>query len=263
MISVQEFKKLRQANKKIAMVTCYDHWTAKVLGQTDVDCLLVGDSVAMVVHGFASTIHADIAMMELHTSAVARANITKPIVADLPFLAHRQGCKTLMHAVDRLMKAGAHAVKIEAAAGQEDVVKYVADSGVPVVGHLGLTPQYIHQMGGYKVQGKTTEGYQKIFNQALQLQDAGCTALVLECIPSNLAQDITTEVSIPTIGIGAGLNVDGQVLVLQDLLGFNFDFSPRFVRQFAQGENWLKDAVNGYTRAVTQQEFPTPQESFL
>lgn len=262
MISVQEFKKHKAENKKISMVTCYDHWTAKILKQTPVDCLLVGDSVAMVVHGHESTIHANTAMMVMHTQAVARAQTNKPIIADLPFLVHRKGIKHLMNSVDQLMKAGAHAVKIEAAIGQEKEVRYMADSGVPVIGHLGLTPQYIHQMGGYKVQGKTPDSYQKIYDHALRLQDAGCSALVLECVPFALAADITTGVTIPTIGIGAGSDVDGQVLVLQDLLGFNFDFNPRFVRQFAEGEKWMRTAVTDFSEAVVRVDFPNASERF-
>lgn len=245
------------------MVTCYDHWSARLLKNTDIDCLLVGDSVSMVVHGFDSTIHATAEMMALHTQAVARANTQKLIVTDLPFLAHRLGQMKLMSCVDQLMKAGAHALKIEAAPGQAEIVKYISDSGVPMIGHVGLTPQYVNQFGGYIVQGKDEVGYQKILQHSKELQEAGCHALVLECVPSALAEEITDSLDIPTIGIGAGLGVDGQVLVLQDLLGFNEDFQPRFVRHFAKGEKWFSEAIQSYTRSVDNKLFPSQEESFL
>ncbi len=263
MDSVLDFKKRKKQGQKITMVTCYDHWTAKVLGKTRVDSLLVGDSVAMVVHGFDSTIHAHVDMMATHTAAVARAGTKKLIITDLPFLAHRKGMKSLMKTVEKLMKSGAGALKIEMAPGQENAVRFVGESGVPVIGHLGLTPQYVHQLGGYKVQGKDSITSRKIFQQALELEQAGCHALVLECVPMELARQITEKLSIPTIGIGAGAFVDGQVLVLQDLLGFNGEFKPRFLRQFAQGENWMQKGVSDFTRSVQNLSFPNREESFL
>lgn len=262
MKTILELKQFKLKNKKISMVTCYDHWSAKVLSQTPVDCLLVGDSVSMVVHGFDSTVHATVKMMELHTQAVARAKTNKLIVSDLPFLAHRKGNKILMNAVDTLMKAGAHALKLETAPGQEKTVEYLTNSGIPVIGHVGLTPQYVHQFGGYKIQGKTDESFSQILKHAQQLEQAGAHAVVLECVPNKLAQQITQSLAIPTIGIGAGLDVDGQVLVLHDLLGFNQDFNPRFVRQFANGEQWMKEAVTNYSSSVESKSFPKIEESF-
>lgn len=263
MDNILDLKKRKERKQKIVMITCYDHWTAKILSKTPVDSLLVGDSVAMVIHGFDSTIHAHTDMMATHTAAVSRAETKKLIVTDLPFLAHRKGIKTLMKAVEKLMKSGAGALKIETAPGQEDSVRFISESGVPVVGHLGLTPQYIHQLGGYKVQGKDSVTSQKIFQQALELEQAGCHALVLECVPMKLAKKITEKLSIPTIGIGAGPFVDGQVLVLQDLLGFNEDFKPRFLRQFAQGENWMQKGIHDFTQSVRNLNFPSKKESFL
>lgn len=263
MFRIDDFKKKKKQGQKITMVTCYDNWTARILGKTGVDSLLVGDSVAMVVHGFDSTIHAHVEMMATHTAAVVRAQVKQFIMTDLPFLAHRKGTQFLMEAVEKLMKSGAHALKIEAAWGQEDVVRYISDSGVPVIGHLGLTPQYIYQLGGYKVQGKDSGTSQRIFQQALELEQSGCYALVLECVPRQLAQKITQKLSIPTIGIGAGDFVDGQVLVLQDLLGFNEDFSPRFLRRFAQGEKWMQNGIKGFTDSVQDLSFPSQAESFL
>lgn len=262
MKSILEFKKKKDEGSKIKMVTCYDHWSARLIANTDIDCLLVGDSLSMVVHGFESTVHANMIMMELHTAAVARAKSGKFLIADLPFLAHRQGKKTLMKNVDRLMKAGAQAIKIETTPGQEKLIHYLTDSGVPVIGHVGLTPQYIHQLGGYKVQGRSEATSQLIYDHALKLQKAGIHALVLECVPNSLASRLSFDLDIPTIGIGAGLDVDGQVLVLHDLLGFNTNFKPRFVRHFAEGETWLKEAIDKYTSAVDGQSFPRPEESF-
>jgi 3-methyl-2-oxobutanoate hydroxymethyltransferase len=262
MRSILELRSHKNSQKKISMVTCYDSWSAKILARTDVDCLLVGDSLAMVVHGFDSTIHATPEMMALHTSAVARANNQKLIVSDLPYLAHRKGRRYLMDVAETLMRAGASALKIEAAPGQEDMVHYLSQSGIPMIGHIGLTPQYVHQIGGYKVQGKSDLSKKLIQQQAHDLEAAGCHALVLECVPSALAASISQSVQIPTIGIGAGPSVDGQVLVLQDLLGFNTDFKPRFVRLFAQGEEWLQQAVQEFSSSVHAQSFPSPEESF-
>ena len=263
MKTVQEFKEYKQKKKLISMVTCYDHWSAKIVAKTDVDCLLVGDSVAMVVHGFSNTLQATTEMMALHTEAVFRAQTNKLIVTDLPFLAHRKGRSHMMNSVDKLMKAGASALKIETAPGQEKEVQYISESGVPVIGHLGLTPQYVHQFGGFKMQGKSQEDGQKILDHAKKLEQAGAHALVLECIPQALAQAITRSVQIPTIGIGAGLDVDGQVLVLHDLLGFNSNFKPRFVRFFAEGEKWMESAVDQFSQAVADKTFPNKEESFL
>ena len=263
MDSVLDFKRKKEQGEKITMVTCYDHWSAKILAKTEVDSLLVGDSVAMVVHGFDSTIHAHVNMMVSHTEAVARAGTGKLIITDLPFLAHRKGLKSMMKAVEKLMKAGACAIKIETASGQQDSVRFISESGVPVIGHLGLTPQYIHQLGGYKVQGRDTEASDRIFKQAIELEEAGCHALVLECVPVKLAKKITEKLSIPTIGIGAGAFVDGQVLVLQDLLGFNENFKPRFLREFARGSQWMRQGICDFTESVQDSSFPGKDESFL
>ncbi|MCJ8275456.1 MAG: 3-methyl-2-oxobutanoate hydroxymethyltransferase [Bdellovibrionales bacterium] len=262
MKTILQMQQFKDEQKKITMVTCYDYWSARILSQSDVDCLLVGDSVSMVVHGFDSTVHATVDMMATHTAAVARAKTDKLIIADLPFLSHRKGTNYLMENVDQLMKAGAGTVKIETAPGQEDMAGFIADSGVPVIGHVGLTPQFVHQFGGYKVQGKSEEAQDKILKQSLELQKRGCSALVLECVPTSLGKMITEELSIPTIGIGAGPYTNGQVLVLQDLLGFNSDFKPRFVRQFAQGQNWMDQAMKDFTSSVEDQSFPKPEESF-
>ncbi len=259
---VTDLQKHKHDGHKITWVTCYDFWSASVLKNTDIDALLVGDSLAMVMHGFDSTIHATVDMMATHTAAVARAQTEKLIIADLPFLAHRCGKKSLVQTADKLMKAGAHALKIETAPGQEKTVQWLSESGVPMIGHVGLTPQFVHQFGGYKVQGRDPATFEKILKQAIELEKAGCHAMVLECVPSDLAKQVTSNLKIPTIGIGAGADVDGQVLVLQDMLGFNSHFKPRFVREFAHGMDWMLGAVKDFTQSVKTVDFPKQGESF-
>ncbi|MEM7646725.1 MAG: 3-methyl-2-oxobutanoate hydroxymethyltransferase [Pseudomonadota bacterium] len=262
MNSIHQLKLKKEANKKISMVTCYDYWSSQILAETDIDCLLVGDSVAMVVHGYPTTVHATVDMIATHTQAVKRGNPSCPIVADLPFLAHRKGKKVLMSSVDTLMKAGADAIKIETFPGQESTVRYLTESGIPIVGHVGLTPQYVHQFGGYKVQGKTQEDFEQIKKHSIDLEKAGCHALVMECVPSVLAQEITGVLKIPTIGIGAGIHCDGQVLVLQDLLGLSKNFKPKFVRNFGQGESFLQKAIQDFDESVKSATFPSENETF-
>lgn len=244
------------------MVTCYDHWSAKIIAQTDIDCILVGDSVAMVMHGYASTLHATTEMMALHTSAVARGAPQKFLVVDMPFPTFRRAIPAAMECIDSLMKAGAQAIKLEGVDGHEDVVRAIVGSGVPVMGHLGLTPQSIHQLGGFKVQGREEKSIEALRTQAQKLQELGCFGIVLECVPAQLAQEISLTLDIPTIGIGAGSQTDGQVLVLQDLLGMSSSFKPKFVRNFMSGEDTLKQALKAYHRAVTEKTFPTEAESY-
>ncbi len=261
-LSVQEFAARKAACLPISMVTCYDHWSARLLAATDVDCLLVGDSVAMVMHGHDSTIHADLDMMALHTEAVSRGAGGKFIVTDMPFLAHRAGTPAAMAAVGRLVQAGAMAVKIEGAAGNLELIRHIVESGVPVMGHLGLTPQSHLVLGGHRVQGRDEQVAASILASAGQLASAGCFALVLECVPDTLAERVTQSVGIPTIGIGAGSGTDGQVLVLHDLLAVNETFHPRFVRQYGEGHRWVREAVDAFHRDVVSRRFPGPAETF-
>lgn len=248
--------------RKLSMLTCYDAWSARLLAQTDVDMLLVGDSVAMVVHGFDSTIPATTEMMALHTAAVRRGAPAKFLVADMPFLSFRRGIDAALLCVDALMKAGAQAVKLEGLRGHEDVVQAIVGSGVPVMGHLGLTPQSVHAFGGYRVQAREEAAAEALVADARRLQDLGCFAVVLECVPSQLAARVSEELRIPTIGIGAGPSCDGQVLVLQDMLGMNSAFRPKFVRAFTDGEKALKEAAQSYVTAVREGRFPNAQESY-
>ena len=256
MITICDFQKKKASGEKITMVTCYDYTSAAILNGTGVDCLLVGDSLAMTMHGFRDTLAATVEMMALHTAAVARGAKNKFIVGDLPFLSYRSGLNENMAAVRTLMQAGAHAVKLEGASGNAEFIAHLVHSGVPVMGHLGLTPQFIHQLGGYKVQGKTDDSARRILEEALALEKAGCFALVLECVPAAVAEKITRKLKIPTIGIGAGAAADGQVLVFQDLLGLNTEFRPKFVKQFLNGAELFGQAVEDYAQAVKKGEFP-------
>ncbi|MBX2994192.1 MAG: 3-methyl-2-oxobutanoate hydroxymethyltransferase [Bdellovibrionaceae bacterium] len=262
-MNVLEFQK-QKSKTKLSMVTCYDAWSAKLIAGTSVDSILVGDSLAMVMHGHSTTLPANVAMMELHTQAVARglAGSNKLLVADLPFISYRQDLKTSVRAAGRMMKAGAHAVKLEGAKGNLEMIAHLVDSGIPVMGHLGLTPQSIHQLGGFKVQGNNPAEFERIHHEAEQLEKAGCFSVVLECVPSALAAKITQDIKIPTIGIGAGPDTDGQVLVLQDMLGLNEGFKPKFLRTFMSGAELMKKALNDYDTEVKKATFPTAKESY-
>lgn len=261
-MNIFDFYKMKHERKKISVITCYDYTSARILSQTDVHCLLVGDSAAMTMHGFKDTLSANIEMMCWHTAAVQRGADNKFIVSDLPFLSYRTSITQSMHAVRDLMQAGANAIKLEGARGNKKLIRHLTDSGIPVMGHLGLTPQFIHALGGYKVQGKTQESATRLQEEALYLQEAGCFAIVLECVPTLVAQAITEMLSIPTIGIGAGNATDGQVLVFQDLLGLNLDFKPKFSKSFLNGYEQFKQSIDAYIQAVTSGEFPQHEHSY-
>lgn len=261
-MNILDFYKKKANYEKISMITCYDYTSAKILAQSDVDCLLVGDSAAMTMHGYKDTLSASLEMMCFHTAAVARGAQNKFIVSDMPFLTYRKSLSKNMSAAKALMQAGAHALKLEGAAGNLELIQHLTESGVPVMGHIGLTPQFVNILGGYKVQGRTEEGAEKLKQDALSLQNAGCFALVLECVPTQLAKEITEMLAIPTIGIGAGQYTDGQVLVFQDLLGLNIDFKPKFVKTFVNGFEQLKKGIDDYVAAVKTREFPTDEYSF-
>jgi len=262
MISVPDFQKMKRAGEKIVVATCYDYTSALILNGTDIDVLLVGDSLAMTMHGFPSTLSATVEMMALHTAAVARGAKDKFIIADLPFLSYRKSLSDSVEAAGVLMRAGAQAVKLEGADGNLELIAHLVASGVPVMGHLGLTPQAVNQLGGYHVQGKTDDDARKMMVDALALEEAGCFALVLECVPSSLADAVTEKLSIATIGIGAGAGTDGQVLVYQDMLGLNTAFKPKFVKYFMKGAEGVARAMNDYAAEVKSGEFPGDENSF-
>ncbi|HEY5558916.1 MAG TPA: 3-methyl-2-oxobutanoate hydroxymethyltransferase [Steroidobacteraceae bacterium] len=262
MKNVLEFAAAKAAGRRISMVTCYDACLARMLEASAVDCLLVGDSAAMVVHGHADTLAATVDLMALHTAAVRRGAPTRFLIGDLPFLSFRKGVPAALDAVAALMRAGANAVKLEGVVGHEDVIAAIAGSGVPVMGHLGLTPQSVHALAGFRVQGRSDDDAARILADALRLEQLGCFALVLECVPAPLATQITQALGIPTIGIGAGAGCDGQVLVLHDLLGLTAGFRPKFLRRYADGFALFRDAVDRFDQDVKQGVFPGAAESY-
>lgn len=261
-MTVLDFAKKKLNKEKFSMVTCYDFWSAQILNKSSVDCILVGDSAAMIMHGHDSTLPMDIKTMVLHVSAVKKGAPNKFIVADMPFLTHRKGTKYAMDCVEQLMRAGANAVKIEAQPGHEKIIKHIVESGVPVMGHVGLIPQSVHQLGGYKIQGKDTSSSLRLLALSKVLEEVGCFALVTECIPETLAKKITMQLQIPTIGIGSGNETDGQVLVLQDLLGCQNGFQPKFVRNFTNLHDIILSAVNEYHNTVAEKAFPSSKEIY-
>lgn len=258
-----DLKRKKHSGEKIAVITCYDYPSAAIVAKSHMDAVLVGDSVAMAVHGHKNTTGATMEMMVLHTEAVARGLTSQLLIADLPFLAHRQSRAKTVDNVRRLVGAGAEVVKIEG--GDEDCCRTISclvTAGVPVIGHIGLTPQSIHQLGGFKVQGKGKAQASALVSQAKALEAAGCVALVIECVPQNLARQITEALAIPTIGIGAGRFTDGQVLVWHDLLGLQTDFNPRFLKRFANAECLFLQAIESYASEVHEKLFPTDEQAF-
>lgn len=261
-MNIIDFQKMKENNTPISMVTCYDYWSAKILEASDIDCLLVGDSAAMIMHGHQNTLPATVETMAWHIQAVARGIRTKFIIGDMPFCSYRKSLSHTMEAVDLFMKAGSHAIKLEGADDNCQTITHIVHSGVPVMGHLGLTPQSIHALGGFKVQGKNNAAAQKILAQAKMLEDAGCFALVLECIPALLAQSISQTLKIPTIGIGAGPHTSGQVLVFHDLLGLQNEMKPKFLKTYLQGFELMQQALNEYNSEVKQGSFPTQAQAY-
>lgn len=261
--TVPEFARRKQNGEKISMLTCYDFWSARLMNDTPVDTLLVGDSLAMVMHGFDSTVHATVDMMATHVAAVRRGAPSKFVIGDMPFLSVRRGLPTAMDGVAALMQAGSNCVKIEGADGQLDIMAHIVESGVPVMAHLGLTPQSVEAFGGHKVQGRNEGAAAQILEQAKAVEQAGCFALVLECVPGPLARTITEQINIPTIGIGAGSDTDGQVLVMQDMLGMDDTFKPKFLRHYLDGKGELSNAFEQFHADVQSGHFPNKQESYV
>ncbi len=258
----RDYLRAKAECRKLSMVTCYDYTFARLLSRSAIDGILVGDSAAMVMHGHPSTLSMSVELMRLHTEAVARGASGKFVVADMPFLSFRKGLTTALDSAHVFLTAGAHAVKLEGVDGHEDVIQRMTQSGIPVMGHLGLQPQSVHAYGGFRVQGRSDQSAKDIVRQATALEELGAFAIVLECIPANLAQEVTKALHIPTIGIGAGAGCDGQILVLQDLLGINIDFRPRFARPFLDGASGVLDAVAHFDEAVKAGTFPATEESY-
>lgn len=257
-----DFLDAKATGRRVSMVTCYDYTFARLLSKTSIDAILVGDSAGMVMHGHDSTLAMTVDLMRLHTQAVVRGASGKFIVADMPFLSFRKGIPAALDAAHALVAAGAHALKLEGVDGHEDVIERIVQSGIPVMGHLGLQPQSVRAYGGFRVQGRNDDGARAIARQANLLEQLGVFAIVLECVPAAVARDITNTMRVPTIGIGAGAFCDGQILVLQDLLGMNVDFHPKFARPFTDGARSIVDALGDFDAAVKSGAFPSADESY-
>jgi len=261
-VCATHFLRAKNEGRKLSMITCYDYTFARLLSKSAIDGILVGDSAGMVMHGHSSTLSMSVELMRLHTEAVVRGAPGKFVIVDMPFLSFRKGLPAALDAAQILMSAGAHALKLEGVDGHEDVIQSLTQSGIPVMGHIGLQPQSVRAYGGFKVQGRNGDAAQVIARQASVLEKLGAFAVVLECIPAALARDITKALTIPTIGIGAGGGCDGQILVLQDLLGMNMDFHPKFARPFFDGARTVLDAVAHFDEAVKTGTFPSIEESY-
>ena len=260
---VDDYIAIKKVGKKIAMITCYDFTSAQIVAKTNVDCILIGDSSSMLMHGATNTTQSTIEQIVTHTQAVARAVKDKLIIADLPFMSYHKSKTQTLEAVEKLVRVGAQAIKLEGATSDVlQTVKSIIDVGIPVMGHLGLTPQHIHQFGGFKMQGRSLQQATLFIEQAQQLEAAGCFSIVLECIPATLAEKITQSVNVPTIGIGAGSGTDGQVLVFHDLLGLQDEFKPKFVKRYLNGSELFTKSINQYVGEVRQCEFPNEETSY-
>ncbi len=262
-VTTVKLKEMKQRGEKITVLTCYDYSTAKLLDQAGIEVLLVGDSLGMVLLGYESTLPVTMEDMIIHTKAVSRGTKNALVVADMPFMSYQISVSESVRNAGRfLQEAGANAVKLEGGREIADTVKAINDAGIPVMGHLGLTPQSINKLGGYRVQGRDEETARVILNNALALQDAGVFAIVLECVPAFLARMVTERVDVPTIGIGAGVGCDGQVLVIHDLLGLYSDLSPKFVKRYASLHQEIVEAVTQYKTDVKTGKFPGPEHCF-
>jgi 3-methyl-2-oxobutanoate hydroxymethyltransferase len=258
-----DFLKMKNGKEKIAMVTAYDYPSAKVAEEAGIDVILVGDSLGMVVLGYDSTVPVTVFDMIHHTKAVKRGASNTFIVTDMPFMSyHLSREETLKTAADILQQGGAHAVKVEGGAHVIDRIRDLTSAGIPVVAHLGLTPQSVGILGGYKVQGKTADTAKKLIEDSMKCEEAGAFALVLECVPKQIAREISEALTIPTIGIGAGVDTDGQVLVFHDLVTYGVNRVPKFVKQFGNASEVMHDSLKNYIDEVKDSSFPTDEHSF-
>jgi 3-methyl-2-oxobutanoate hydroxymethyltransferase len=262
-VTISQIKEMKRKGEKISMLTAYDYTTAKIVDEAGLPMILVGDSLGMVVLGYDSTLPVTLEVMLHHTKAVARGAKNALIVGDMPFMTYQASIEDAMHNAGRFMQeAGCQAVKLEGGLPVAATVKKMTDAGIPVMGHLGLTPQSINQLGGHKIQGKTPEAARKLLEDAIALEHAGAFAVVLETVPAPLAAFISKKISIPTIGIGAGAGCDGQVQVINDILGSYTDFVPKHAKQYAQIASIMKTAISQYHSEVKSGKFPTEAQSF-
>ncbi|HKP01617.1 MAG TPA: 3-methyl-2-oxobutanoate hydroxymethyltransferase [Nitrospiraceae bacterium] len=261
-MTIPEFQRHKRDKKKLIVVTAYDALFARILEQAGIEAILVGDSLGVVVQGKANTISVTMEDMLYHTKLVAGAARQALVIGDMPFMSYQVSREEAVRNAGRFLQVGAHAVKLEGGVAVADQVAAMTSIGIPVMGHLGMTPQSVHRYGGYKVQGKDSDHAQALLNDAKALEAAGAFALVLEAIPAELAKIVTEQVAIPTIGIGAGPHCDGQVLVLYDLLGLFDDFVPKFVKPYAHLKADALQALRRYKEEVEQGKFPSDSESY-
>ena len=262
-VTVRSFIKMKEKGEKIAVLTAYDFFTARMLDQIGMDSILVGDSVNMVFYGSPTTLSINMDQMIYHTRAVSSAVKRALVIADMPFLSYQTNTSDAILNAGRFLKeGGAQAVKIEGGREMAETVKKIIEVGIPVMGHIGLTPQSIHKLGGYAVRGKTDEDRKYLMESAKILKGVGCFSLLLESVPKELAETISKSLKIPTIGIGAGAGCDGQVLVINDILGLFEDFKPKFVRRYAELGKEIKKACKSYLDDVKSGKFPSEEESY-
>ncbi|RXV72913.1 3-methyl-2-oxobutanoate hydroxymethyltransferase [Burkholderia stabilis] len=260
-VTVPKLQAMRDAGEKIAMLTCYDASFSALLDRAGTDVLLIGDSLGNVLQGHSTTLPVSLDDIAYHTACVARAQPRALVVADLPFGTYGTPAEAFANSV-RLMRAGAQMVKLEGGEWLADTIRFLVERSVPVCAHLGLTPQSVHAFGGFKVQGKTEAGAAQLLRDARAIEDAGAQLVVLEAVPTLVASEVTHMLKIPTIGIGAGVDCSGQVLVLHDMLGVFPGKRPRFVKDFMQGQPNIQAAVEAYVSAVKDRTFPGPEHSF-
>jgi 3-methyl-2-oxobutanoate hydroxymethyltransferase len=262
-VTIHALRQMKDRRERITMLTAYDATFARLLDEAGVDTLLVGDSLGMVVQGQETTLPVTVDEVVYHCRAVKRGVRRAHVVGDMPFMSYQASAEEAVKNAGRLVaEGGAEAVKLEGGADYAEVVSRICRAGIPVMGHIGLTPQSVHRMGGYVVQGRDEEKARQLLSDALALEAAGCYALVLEGIPAELAAEITRRLSIPTIGIGGGVHCDGQVLVCYDLLGFNPDFAPKFVKKYADGHGVVTGAARQFVDEVKGGAFPAEEHSF-
>jgi 3-methyl-2-oxobutanoate hydroxymethyltransferase len=262
-ITVKSFTKFKQRGEKIAMLTAYDFFTARILDEIGIDSVLVGDSANMVFYGSPNTLSITMDQMIYHTKAVSTAVKRALVIADMPFLSYQASTEHAVSNAGRFLKeGGADAVKMEGGLEMVDTIKRVIEVGIPVMGHIGLTPQSINKFGGYTVRGKSEEEREYLLESAKKLEQVGCFSVLVESVPKRLAEEITHSLKVPTIGIGAGIGCDGQVLVINDILGLFEDFKPKFVRRYAELGKDIRAACRNFLEDVKSGKFPSEEESY-
>ena len=261
--TILDFKKAKENNERISMLTAYDYSSAKLIDEAGIDAILIGDSLGMVSLGYEDTLSVTMEDMIHHTTAVARATKNALVVADLPFMSYQTSVYDAVYNAGRLIKEGrAHAVKLEGGIEMCDRIEAIVKSSIPVMAHIGLTPQSVNALGGFKVQGKDEKAAKALIEAAKAVEKAGAFAVVLECVPAKLAEIVTKELNISTIGIGAGAQCDGQVLVYQDMIGMFSGFTPKFVKKYANIGDMMKKAFEEYNKEVKNGSFPSQEHTF-